>query len=65
MDDLRAKLSAQERSTLEEEQLRRQLTIEAIYHTNHIEGNRLTLPEVRAVVEAFWAERTGGVAADE
>lgn len=64
IDDLRAKLLAQERSELEEEQLRRQLTVEAIYHTNHIEGNRLTLPEVRAVVEAFWQERTGDVVAD-
>ena len=38
------------------ERLRRELTVEAIYHTNRIEGNSLTLPEVRAVVEAFWVE---------
>jgi len=65
IDDLRVKLLAQERPPLEEEQLRRQLTVEAIYHTNHIEGNRLSLLEVRAVVEAFWAERTDDVVADE
>lgn len=65
IDELRARLLVQERSALEEEQLRRQLTVEAIYHTNHIEGNRLSLPEVRAVVEAFWQERTGDVVADE
>jgi hypothetical protein len=34
IDDLRAKLLAQERSELEEEELRRQLTVEAIQVTN-------------------------------
>jgi hypothetical protein len=28
---------------------------QAIYHTNRIEGNPLSLPEVRAVVETFWS----------
>ena len=35
------------------------LTVEAVYHSNRIEGNQLSLPEVRAIVEAFWAESDG------
>jgi hypothetical protein len=57
IDDLRTRLAAQQRSAAQREQLRRELTVEAIYHTNRIEGNPLTLPEVRAVVEAYWAEQ--------
>lgn len=56
IDDLKAQVGARERSVADAERLRRELTVEAIYHTNRIEGNPLTLPEVRAVVEAFWAE---------
>ncbi len=59
IDDLKAQINARERSADETERLRRELTVEAIYHTNRIEGNPLTLPEVRAVVEAFWAEDQG------
>ena len=57
IDDLRAQLAAQRLSVAQRQQLRRELTVEAIYHTNRIEGNPLTLPEVRAVVEAYWAEQ--------
>ena len=56
IDDLKAQVGARARSVADAERLRRELTVEAIYHTNRIEGNPLTLPEVRAVVEAFWAE---------
>lgn len=56
IDELRTQGSALERSPAEQEQLRRELTIEAIYHTNRIEGNQLSLPEVRAIVDAFWAK---------
>lgn len=59
IDHLRAELAQQTRSQADEEHLRRELTVEAIYHTNRIEGNQLTLPEVRAIVEAFWAEANG------
>lgn len=59
IDKLREQVSAIERPTAEREQLHRDLTIEAIYHTNRIEGNRLSLPEVRVIVDAFWAEREG------
>lgn len=55
IDELRTQVNALIRSSDEKERLRRELTIEAIYHTNRIEGNRLSLPEVRAIVEAFWA----------
>ena len=67
IDHLRSELAQQARSPAEEEHLHRELTVEAIYHTNRIEGNRLSLPEVRAVVEAFWAEsdRQGGISHDE
>lgn len=57
IDSLRAELEARPLSEAEKEKLHRELTIEAIYHTNHIEGNSLTLPEVRAIVEAFWVEQ--------
>lgn len=57
IDKLRNQVSAMKRSEAEREQLHRDLTVEAIYHTNRIEGNRLSLPEVRVIVEAFWAER--------
>jgi len=56
IDDLKAQVGARAGSVADAERLRRELTVEAIYHTNRIEGNPLTLPEVRAVVEAFWAE---------
>jgi hypothetical protein len=56
VDHLRSELAQQAHSQVEEEHLRRELTVEAIYHTNRIEGNQLSLPEVRAIVEAFWAE---------
>ena len=55
VDDLKAQVDARAVGA-DAERLRRELTVEAIYHTNRIEGNPLTLPEVRAVVEAFWAE---------
>jgi len=61
IDEWRVQLSALERPAAEREQLRRELTVEAIYHTSHIEGNHLSLPEVRAIVEAFWAESEGNV----
>ncbi len=57
IEALRAQLAAQPRSVAQRERLRREWTVEAIYHTNRIEGNPLTLPEVRAVVEAYWAEQ--------
>jgi hypothetical protein len=59
IDELKAQLATRERSSAENEQLRRELTVEAIYHTNRIEGNELTLPEVRSIVEAMWAENQG------
>lgn len=59
IDYLRGELAQQTRSPAEEEHLRRELTVEAIYHSNRIEGNQLSLPEVRAIVEAFWAESDG------
>lgn len=58
IDRLRSELAQQTRSHAEEEHLRRELTVEAIYHTNRIEGNQLSLPEVRAIVEAFSAEKS-------
>lgn len=57
IDALRRELADQPHSPAERERLRRELTVEAIYHTNHIEGNLLSLPEVRALVEAFWADQ--------
>ena len=67
IDHLRAELAQQIRTPAEEEHLRRELTVEAIYHSNRIEGNQLSLPEVRAVVEAFWAEgdNHGAISHDE
>jgi hypothetical protein len=59
VDHLRSELAQQAHSQAEVEHLRRELTVEAIYHTNRIEGNQLSLPEVRAIVEAFWAEANG------
>jgi hypothetical protein len=56
IDHLRSELAQQARSPEDEEHLRRELTVEAIYHSNRIEGNQLSLPEVRAIVNAFWAE---------
>lgn len=58
IDHLRSELAQQARSQAEEDQLRRELTVEAIYHTNRIAGNQLSLAEVRAIVEAFWAEES-------
>jgi hypothetical protein len=59
IDALRSELAGQPHSPAERERLRRELTVEAIYHTNRIEGNLLSLPEVRTVIEAFWAEESG------
>ena len=56
IDDLRVQLAAQKRTEAERIQLRRELTVEAIYRTNRIEGNQLSLHEVRAIVESLWAE---------
>jgi hypothetical protein len=58
IDYLRGQLAQQTRSPAEEEHLRRELTVEAIYHSNRIEGSQLSLPEVRVIVEAFWAEKS-------
>jgi hypothetical protein len=57
IDERVTALNATVRSPEEQAQLHRELTVEAIYHTNRIEGNTLSLPEVRALVEAFWAEQ--------
>jgi len=57
IDALRSELAGQPHSPAERERLRRELIVEAIYHTNRIEGNPLSLPEVRAVVEALWTDR--------
>ena len=54
IDLLRQQIAATPRQPAEEARLRRELTIEAIYHTNHLAGNSLSLPEVRAIVEACW-----------
>ena len=59
IDHLRSELAKETRSQADEEHLHRELTVEAIYHTNRIEGNQLSLPEVRAIVEALWAEANG------
>lgn len=56
IDTLREQIAASTPSTQEQDRRRRELTIEAIYHTNRIEGNTLSLAEVRAIVEAVWAE---------
>lgn len=58
IDALRGELASRPHSPVERERLRRELIVEAIYHTNRIEGNLLSLPEVRTVVEAFWAEES-------
>lgn len=67
IDQLRSELAGQVNSQIAEEQIRRDLTIEAIYHTNRIEGNQLSLTEVRAIVDAFWSEgdSDGGTNHDE
>ncbi|MBK6433580.1 hypothetical protein [Candidatus Amarolinea dominans] len=67
IDRLRAELAQQVRSPINDQRQRRELIVEAIYHTNHLEGNQLSLPEVRAVVEAFWVETNGhgGISQDE
>lgn len=67
IDHLRGELAQQARSPAEAEHLRRELAVEAIYHTNRIEGNQLSLPEVRVIVEAFWAkgDSPGGASHDE
>lgn len=59
IDDLKAQVVARERTAADAERLRRELTVEVNFYTNRTEGNPLTLPEVRAVVEAFWAEGQG------
>ena len=56
IEALVAQVKTRRRSSHDAERLRRELTIEAIYHPNRIEGNPLTLPEAQAIVEAFWAE---------
>lgn len=58
IDQLRSEFAQQARSQAEEEHLRRELTVEAIYHTNHMAGNQLSLAEVRAIVEGFWAGKS-------
>jgi hypothetical protein len=55
IDDLRSKIDATEAFTADQHHLRRELLVEAIYHTNHIEGNPLSLPRVREIVEEYWA----------
>jgi len=60
VDDLKSKLAQTDRSPDEMDRRRRELTVEAIYHTNRIEGNQLSLPEVREIVEAFWVESSRG-----
>lgn len=67
IDYLRDELSQKARSPAEEEHQRRELTVEAIYQSNRIEGNQLSLSEVRAIVEALWneAEGRGGANDDE
>lgn len=64
IDDLRTRLAARPLPADEREQTRRDLTISAIYHTNRIEGNLLTLSEVRAIVEAFWKEQDRDASAE-
>lgn len=44
IDALRSELINRQHSPVERERLRRELTVEAIYHTNRIEGNLLSLP---------------------
>lgn len=52
IDQLRQQIAATPRQPEEEDRLRQELTIEAIYHTSHLAGNSLSLPEVRTIVEA-------------
>jgi len=56
IDALVAQIKARPRSSADVERLRRDLSAEAIYHTNRIAGSSLTLPEAQAIVEAYWAE---------
>lgn len=58
IDLLRQQLDTTSRQPAEEERIRRELTIEAIYHTNHLAGNSLSLPEVRSIVEACLEKAT-------
>jgi hypothetical protein len=55
IDALVVQIGAHPRSSDDAERLRRELTSEAIYHTNRIAGSSLTLPEAQAIVEACWA----------
>ena len=48
----RAALRARTLSPEREAQLWDELATQAVYHTNHLEGNPLTFEEARAVIEA-------------
>jgi len=48
----RATLRTRVLSPEREAQLWDELTMQAVYHTNHLEGNPLTFEEARAVIEA-------------
>lgn len=58
IDSLRQQLAAQPRNPEEQEKIRHQLAVEAIYHTNHLAGNSLSLTEVRAIIEACKVEES-------
>lgn len=56
IDTMRLDLAQQPRGQADQDQHRRELIVDAIYHTNRIEGNQLSLHEVKLIVESFWAE---------
>lgn len=58
IDQLRQQITATPRQPQEEDRMRQALTIEAIYHTSQLAGNSLSLPEVRAIVEACMEKTT-------
>lgn len=58
IDQLRQQIAATPRQPAEEERLRQELAIEAIYHASHLAGNSLSLSEVRAIVEACMENTT-------
>lgn len=55
IDEQVADLAAHSRAPDEQDHVQRELIVEAIYHSNRIEGNHLSLPEVCSLVKAFWA----------
>lgn len=59
IDQLQETLAVQPKSREEEDTVRRGLIVEAIYHTNRIEGNQLSLAEVRGLVESIHGETSG------